>query len=392
MPEHSGEGPDGPVAGSIYGRLTLLSALIVLAACVESEGPSLSDEFGRMDGQAVALPACSDCGLALDSLAVLFDDAAPASFMEDVAFRPCSIAEVGDSTFVAGRLVGGGALQVYSRAGKYLRSVGGRGQGPGEFAGDLRLLPDSSGQLLVIDRGQARLTAFDSNWDLRFARSLPIRPDAQTLGPSGDLIIHARPSPVDEGPVDRFLRVNRESGVVSPLGPKVPVHTSPELREFDQWLVESIGDRGFVGTSIWNYRLVLFDAAGQPGVVRRREEVWAPRTTPEIGFLDGIYVERPPPATVASLQRTSDGLLRVYTRTPEEDWTPNEFSLPTPEWGERNFDTHIDLIDPDDFTVIATERFDPVLAPVCGSDLAFSSERLAGGDIAVKILAVRPTG
>lgn len=66
-----------------------------------------------------------------------------------------------------------GGVRVYDEDGTFQRSIGTRGQGPGEFQGASSLHVDTQGRLLVADPGQARITAFSSSGEVLDTYSLP---------------------------------------------------------------------------------------------------------------------------------------------------------------------------------------------------------------------------
>lgn len=88
---------------------------------------------------------------------------------------------------------GPGSLALLDGSGRYLRTVGRRGRGPGEFEviRDVRFL---NGHTYVMDVGQGRWTVFDSNWELvnhaplplsRASRFLPLTPDTMVIAAMG---------------------------------------------------------------------------------------------------------------------------------------------------------------------------------------------------------------
>lgn len=68
---------------------------------------------------------------------------------------------------------GRGGVRVYEEDGTFQRSIGTRGQGPGEFQGASSLHVDAQGRLLVADPGQARITAFSRSGEVLDTYSLP---------------------------------------------------------------------------------------------------------------------------------------------------------------------------------------------------------------------------
>lgn len=62
-------------------------------------------------------------------------------------------------------------LRLFASDGKGLSSVGRRGQGPGEFGGDLWIFPSAADSLLIYDGGWLRWSVFSPQ--VRFARQVP---------------------------------------------------------------------------------------------------------------------------------------------------------------------------------------------------------------------------
>jgi len=333
-------------------------------------------------------PPCSNCTLGLRPVAILGDTTARASVAGDAAFHSCSVALVDDSTFASARLVGGGEISLFTVSGSRLGEVARRGQGPGEFGGDLRILPLRSGGSVVVDRSLQRATVFGSDWEVKGVVALPIRPDAQLVLSSGQLLVHARPHPRIEDAVHRFLRVDLATGAVAPLGEPVPVAPDPELRELDQWVVGGGFGGRFVAARIWEYVVVEFDHDGDELGRFVRDADWIPFPEIDLGFLDGIHVDRPPPPIISSLQVDSDGLMRVYALVPNPDWQPLGPIRLSPRWAAETFDTRIEILDLVRGQVLASGRFDEVLAPVCGSDWSYTIRETEDGDTRIAVFRV----
>jgi len=56
----------------------------------------------------------------------------------------------------------GRQIKVYDIDGMFLRSIGRKGQGPGEFSGPTRFTISSDGRIITLDRSNARVTIFDT--------------------------------------------------------------------------------------------------------------------------------------------------------------------------------------------------------------------------------------
>ena len=65
-------------------------------------------------------------------------------------------------------------VKVFDKTGKYLRTIGRKGQGPGELAGPMAMAFDHpSGALLVLEAGAHRISRFDSQG--KFFKALPLK-------------------------------------------------------------------------------------------------------------------------------------------------------------------------------------------------------------------------
>jgi hypothetical protein len=114
-----------------------ISCLIILAACSSRERTNM-EMTGRLDSNALA-------SFGRETDAALFQVAGAVLWNDTVV-----VAERSSST-----------LKFYSRDGDLLQTVGGKGQGPGEFSG-IAWIMRSRGLLVVYDYGNRRLSEFSS--------------------------------------------------------------------------------------------------------------------------------------------------------------------------------------------------------------------------------------
>ncbi len=73
-------------------------------------------------------------------------------------------------------------IRLFDETGRYLSSMGGEGEGPGEFTGMARLDVSAEDSLYVWDQQQQRLTVFDPEGG--FARDLKLQPPAEGTFPN----------------------------------------------------------------------------------------------------------------------------------------------------------------------------------------------------------------
>lgn len=239
------------------------------------------------------------------------------SFVADTAYP----APATDSTPVLGGVAGfavtaaGGAalfdaadvvIRQYDSAGRYLRSFGGKGTGPGEFSGSqMSVLIGRGDSIIVPDFGNRRISVFTP--DGKFARMMPITltgviparwgalPDgglaeqAMVLYLKGDtakqrenVILRLGP---DGAVRDTLLPLPGDPVLdlgAGPAGAKTPVFESQAA-----WRVRRDGAliEGMTGT----YRLTLRDPAGKVEMIFGRESRPVPVTDREKEIFRGAY-------------------------------------------------------------------------------------------------------
>lgn len=63
-------------------------------------------------------------------------------------------------------------IQVYDMNGKYFKTIGRRGQGPGEFTRPINLFLDDKENIYVLDTAARKISSFSNNWEYRDSFSL----------------------------------------------------------------------------------------------------------------------------------------------------------------------------------------------------------------------------
>lgn len=129
-------------------------------------------------------------------------------------------------------------LRFYDRTGRYLRSAGGAGQGPGEFQSAFYLWVTAGDTVWVGDSRPWKYNVFspDGDWirTVRPARSDPNSPALMTVLADGRSVIASRPT---GGPLDFRTRREVVAVVHSPNG-----NPTDTLRTFDYGVWGRIGD------------------------------------------------------------------------------------------------------------------------------------------------------
>ncbi|MDT8341432.1 MAG: hypothetical protein RQ751_07965 [Longimicrobiales bacterium] len=367
---------------------TLVSGVFATYACIGVEEEDTRDGLAQ---EAIA-PPCDTCGLVLERMGELGDSGVTASTSGDAMFHPCGVSAIGDTILASARPVGGGEIQLFTLDGVWLRSVGRPGQGPGEFGRDLRVIPTESGGAVVVDRALSRVTVFRADWQVERVFHLETRPDAHVIGSEGDLFVHSKPHPSEPGPVVRFSRVDLETGEVFPIVDGVVVSRLPELRDLDEWKMAAFPDAAFVAAQMWEYVITVFDRDGSAILTVARDAKWMPKQNIDAEFLEGMGETHPVPPVIRALHTDAAGNLWVYILVPDAAWRPWPSRRSGPRWATATYDTRVEIIDLGSRRVLASGRFDEVIAPVCGSNYSFTVRETAEGDNVIALLKVMPRG
>lgn len=323
-------------------------------------------------------PACAECEIRLQTVALLGGPRDPASVAPDAAGRNCALARLSTGEFVLGAVVGGGELFVFQSDGTMTGRIGRRGQGPGELSGTLALAVGAGDTLFVLDNDQARLSVFSSAGTFIRSFSAPNRVPAFALLTDGRFLFHRTPL----GPTEALFYLTDSDG----KGGQQFGEVTQEVPELDGQVIAPGDPEGFWTASIWAYELFLHKSpvSAAKRVIRRVD--WFP---PGGKYVDGMPFSIPSPPVLKHLWDNGDGQVWVYSLVPDRSWEPNIPLSPLHEWGRLSFDTIIEVLDMGTGEVVASGRYDEMLGTVCGSPLAYAVVDSEEGD--TKIQVFQPT-
>lgn len=370
-------------------RGLLVGILLTAAACTAGEP-------AEEGGPRLLADPCDSCRVTLapDPVAVLGTPEDPASTNSSAPLQSCGVGALPDGRFISAGLVGGGQLAVYDpRSGGVSELVGRPGEGPGEFGRAVHLLPDDDPEsTLVVDVLNQRVSRLDSTLALAGMWSLPIRPVAQAYTGNGVFVLHQwnltgqdpRFVGVDSTGTTTFTSHEGDPGVV----------VAPDSPGLDQWIVTSNTGPGFLAANVWHYRITRFDGEGRAVERFFREVAWMPAPELREGFRDGMHTERPAPPVLTHMRVDGAGRLWTFVVLPDTEWSagPYDGPDPGPAWMRRTFDTVVEVVDLEAAAVLASGRFDEVVAPVCDAELLYTVRASTDGDTRIAILEPRIPG
>lgn len=358
-------------------RGVLLVGLVGVIACQEvPPAPMGATEEAHV--VVAGEPTCAGCRIELRELATLGSPGDPASVRPDGAARICLVARDGTGGFLLSGPVGGGQIFSYGADGRWLRSFGRAGEGPGEFGRNLGVFVGAGDSIYVVDSSQFRVSLLDR--DGRFVRSfaVPGPPVAYAALPSRDLLFHFRPSGRPDDARSLFYLMDPTGAEVARFGTSTGIEA-----DIDQWVVSGHATGGFWSGSVWRYELYRWQGPDSLIQTVTREVDWFPpggQLSPE------IYVSEPPPPQLMHITVDDRGWVWTYSWVPDQNWSPNDSRSPTPEWTRANFDTMIEVIDVTAGRVLAAARSDEMLGHACNVNLAYAVVETDAGDTRVQVI------
>lgn len=336
--------------------------LIAVVICAGIPQPSHAQSLRAIANEA------GECAVHLREVLRLGDPGDPGT----IGSRP-EITRTATGDYVVASVENRGQLLVFDSDGAFRESLGGNGDGPGEYRVPGRVRPGSDGDLRILDLVNRRITHVSADgglletMDIRSLHGL----DFVTLA-AGE-----RHAVSGFGQVDDALSATTEivgsDGVrLASLG-AVPVAS---------WVVNffrapvAVDGQGRVWTTrAGGYGFEAWDpeAGGEPVTRLVGDPQWFDPGPPQ----PGAPVTAPAPSIVISL-RVDGGLLWVGTWVADEDREAGGGGSPSPLELDRVLDTILDVIDPASGRIIARSRRDEALRGT-GDDQLLFGVREEGG-------------
>jgi len=253
-------------------------------------------------------------------------------------------------------------IKVFDAKGLYLRALGRKGAGPGEFEGVSGVHVDAGDSLHVLDWGTSRHTVFGP--DFRLIRSNPIGLQPQMswlMLPDGRTVVNLTIRSPEKLGLPLHL-LDADGTLLRSFGSDSKGAYRPDF--------PGMGERALAphrGTLVWAahqsaYAIDLVDVnSGE--IVKRliREASWLPASAPQRTSMRPP-AEIPPPSTLAAIHEDAEGLLWVLISVADSRWKSavqardaRHLTITDPV---RYTDHIIDVIDPARGRVVASVRFD----------------------------------
>lgn len=272
-------------------------------------------------------------------------------------------------------------IRVFDADGHYVRTMGRRGQAPGEF---LML------NAIQLDVGDTLHAFGNAHWVFDSAghhvRTVST-PDLMTvtrviaLQDRSRLFVGSINSSEAYG--QPFHIVRRDGTVARSFG--LPPRTSAVGVWSSQRIVAATDRDGFVSSRVNTYELEFWSSEGALQRVIRRDASWFPAWT----AWDSRSDQRPPPPRLMSIVVDETGLIWTLVTVADANWqrvdaTAREGGMPSVGELGRRFDSIIEVIDPALDRIVAWGRFPQMLVALTRPGVAIENVETAEGEVVVR--------
>ncbi|HEX7052018.1 MAG TPA: 6-bladed beta-propeller [Longimicrobiales bacterium] len=315
-------------------------------------------------------PICGRCVLKLQHMATLGSRDGPGALSGQIA----SIARDSGGRIYVVDYLRDSEIIVYDRSGRFVRTIGREGHGPGEYTsiGSLHITVDDT--IHVFDFGNARHTILSP--DGAFVRShvFPGLVTQSTTTRSGVTVVGARIGTPERFGLPLHALLADGDSIIS-FGSESPV-VRPDMRYLQERRISpSDGDR------VWSayesqYLIELWDVSGTKVKGFYRSVDWFP----PYPVHHTITPDNAPYPVLAAIREGGGGRLWVATSVADLDWRdalgeltegPEGPYYPVEDYS-RLLDTMIEIIDPASGRLVLSQRISQMVVAILNGDTVVS--------------------
>jgi len=351
------------------GLLAMMLGQLLMACTTESRSASDVREIA-------ARTSCSTCTIELERAGVLAIDSSLPRL--DASGRSCLLARASSGEILFGGAIAGDGIEVYDAEGHWLRRIGRRGAGPGEFGPMVRLLLTPEDSILVIDDTNIRVQVLSPSGQYVRSWNAPARYQSVALTQRRTLMFYRPPQRLSD---PTFLELDMNGTELAAFG-------RPAGRlDVEAGFVSGSSDGGAWYGRYWEFTIQRHPPeCCESGSRFKLELDWFPPNEP--------YPEHPfraaqPPAALYDVREDSSGYLWTFTAAPDPAWKAGTAPDMTPEWYRRTFDTIVLVLDVERSAVLATKRFDHRFSLTCAGDLLYRIDESASGEPRLEMYRLR---
>lgn len=347
--------------------------------------PSLLAATVTLPAGAQELRDCTGCEVGLEEVAVLGGVEAGEGFVG----RPHVVLQFPDGRYLLADRHDQGRLKFYDPDGRFLRSVGREGEGPGEYQIIQSVTRLEDGSLEVWDLGQLRITRLGPDFEVIETTRIELNGVwVAALPDRSRVMVSMIPTPGSAGLPLHWI--DPSGGHRRSFGADPPIE---DLRDWERHIrhIAPASD-----TSVWaaHYLAYVLEEWSISGTLLRRLERnvdWFPPVD-DGGWVDS---ESPPNPSNRQIHANEDGSIWVATWIADEDWRDGlqqrrdpygrsytGYNQENPGW---YFDTVLELIDPDAGAVLGSVRVDEAIMGFVNDTLAYGYRMEGEAELSIPI-------
>ncbi|MFN2317368.1 MAG: hypothetical protein ABR551_08560 [Gemmatimonadales bacterium] len=265
-----------------------------------------------------------------------------------------------------------GEIIIYDASGRFVRTVGRRGGGPGEFEAITRLRFGPGDSLHVVQEN-GRYSLFSPSLDHVRSVTFPARVFSFALGSSGQIVAS---SPAAGGGGQYAVQVFSQAGDRLHAFDEVAGSSGSAMRRY-----VAVGPDGGIWTlQLDRYEIRSYDNQGMLRATYRGRRSWISEE-PLPQRLD--LTTTPPPGQMAGITVDAAGRVWVFAAVADANWRPIQ-----PQGGppavSTIYDTLVEVFDPRSGAIVGHARMDHMVFPL-GAGRAHGSLPQPDGDERIHI-------
>lgn len=350
------------------------TASLIAIASVCAESPLVSQKVVTIGSAR----RCSDCRIQFQQVAVVGKSGDPVAPMQ----RSKLAADSRGRIYVA-PTYDAGVIAMYDSSGRFLRSFGRAGSGPGEFsAGITQIVVGPDDRIHVFEHSRHTVLAAGLE-GVESVGVLSLNPVSALLLPAGGLVVQHLDISGGEDGVVRV--VTREGHVVASFD------QVDRAEATDPWaavrVIAHSADGHIWSARVNRYEITEWTVDGRAMRIVRRDASWF---RPWSGVEPREPLEKAPRPRITSLYHDARGRLWVLLRVADENWTPRatrgEGARHRREDRSQFYDSVIEVIDIENAVLLAAMRIgDPLTAFVGGGHLIYGARETEAGEVQLSL-------
>lgn len=371
-------------------RVRDLAGRVLLAACVLLPAVHADAQAQQASGSREIVVrgsagTCAACSIRVDRVAELRPPASEAALVSPFNFAVDS----------RGRILfadpfGSIGVRVFDADGRFVRTIGKRGQGPGEFMGVFSIAVDERDSIHVFHGGRSVFTPSGAHVRTEtFLNGAPVR---RSIVLKGGRVVANGSMNTPEAYGHPIHVVEPRTMITRSFGLDSGASSATGASSNERTLAPGSGDQ-FWASRTNRYRIERWSITGKRTLVIERQVDWF---TPWRSWDSRSDLRPPPPRLFGVLEDSVNGRLWTLTSVADRNWRPDESArgqregrMPTAGDLTRRFDSVVEVLDLRSGQLLASERFDQMFLAILPGGRLVDATADADGETVVRSWRLR---